>query len=177
MSYGREGYPGAEMAEWKAPTPENEPAEVEKEVEKKEIVEDPNPAIPDKALEYEAIRSSGAGGQNVNKVSSKIRLRLSLGKLDTFSDRQKQLLRDAAGKRWKENEDIIIMECQETRDQPQNRRLVNERLDELIKEALTPQKERKATKPTRSSKKRRLDDKSRLGQKKADRRGGGQDGW
>jgi ribosome-associated protein len=172
MEFSREGYPGAEMADWHPPTPETEP----EEPETKGFVESQSPAIPDKALDYEAIRSSGAGGQNVNKVSSKIRLRLSVGLLDTWSDRQKQLLRDAAGNRWKPNEDVIIIECQEQRDQHQNKRLVNERLTELTLEALTPVKERKATKPSRRQKAKRMDDKSHQGRKKEERRGS-QDGW
>jgi ribosome-associated protein len=146
-------------------------------METKKFVEVASPVIPEAAYEIEAVRSSGPGGQNVNKVSSKIRLRLDLARLVTFSERQKQLLREAAGHRWSEKQDVIIMECEQTRDQPQNRRLVMENLAELAMEALKPRKKRRPTRPTYASKQRRVNDKVRRGQQKQSRRSGGQDGW
>jgi ribosome-associated protein len=166
MGY-REGLSGAEMTGWKAPVPE----------EDREQVEEPNPAMPESAYEIETMRSSGKGGQNVNKVESKVRLTLNLSKLATFSERQKQLLREEAGGRWLEEGDAIAIVSQETRDQPQNRRIAKEKLAVLIAKALKPKLERKPTKPSHRQKAIRLADKRHQSGKKTDRGSKGQDGW
>lgn len=146
--------PGAEMAAWRAP--ENRESGTA-------------PTVPEGEMEFEFVRSSGPGGQNVNKVSSKARLRWNVGKSGAFTEDQKSLIRAFAGKKLKSGDDIII-EADTERDQPQNREAAIRRLQELVAAALVPKKERKPTKVSRGQKQRRLDDKRREGEKKSQRR-------
>ena len=120
----------------------------------------PNLEIPDSDLEVAFIRSSGPGGQNVNKVASAVQLRFALGRNTTLREEVKVRLRALAGQRMTEADELLIV-ARSHRSQEQNRREAEERLCELVRRALVAPKKRHATKPTRASKERRLESKAR----------------
>lgn len=123
---------------------------------------------PENELEINFTRSSGKGGQNVNKLSTKAQLRWNIDKSQIFSPEEKEKIKYALANRInKEGE--LILESQEERSQLQNKEIVIERLNNLIQAALLPEKERISTQPTRSSKEKRLEGKKKLGQKKQER--------
>lgn len=118
--------------------------------------------IPDDELEFTYVRSSGAGGQNVNKVNSKAVLKWNY--LATICMNTDQKLRFAKLHSAKIAEDgFVIITAQEFRDQPRNADRCLEKLKKMIKEAMFIPKVRKKTKPTRSSKEKRLETKKRHG--------------
>ena len=107
----------------------------------------PGLEIPDADLEVAFIRSSGPGGQNVNKVASAVQLRFALARNTTLRDDVKARLRQLAGQRVTDAGELLIV-ARESRSQEQNRRMAEERLLELIRRALVAPKKRHATKPT-----------------------------
>ena len=130
--------------------------------------------IPDEELQWKAIRSSGPGGQNVNKVASAVQLRFMLALNTSLAASVKQRLRRFAGQRLIDDGSILIVARAE-RSQEQNRRAAQERLLELVRRAFVEPKVRKKTRPTRASKERRIDAKKRRGSTKRQRQGAGWD--
>ena len=111
--------------------------------------------IADWELSESFTRSSGPGGQNVNKVSTAVELRFEAERSPHFSTSQKARLKRLAGRRWT-NEGAIVIRAEETRSQARNRELAEARLVEMIQAALIAPKRRIATKPTYGSTQRRL---------------------
>jgi ribosome-associated protein len=124
--------------------------------------------IPDSELEISAIRSQGAGGQNVNKVATAIHLRFDIeaSSLPAFYKQQLLKLND----RRITQEGVVVIKAQEHRSQEKNREEALQRLKQLILSAVILPEIRKPTKPTRSSQKKRLDSKTKRGQIKSIRR-------
>lgn len=118
---------------------------------------------------YKAVRSSGAGGQNVNKVSSKVELHFDLPASMAFSDAEKNRLQKKIHSRLTKNNELIL-QCDESRSQHKNRELVTRRFVELIREGLKKPKPRKKTKPTKAAKLKRLREKKHRSEKKSFRK-------
>ena len=125
----------------------------------------PAVVIPDTDLSFAFVRASGPGGQNVNKVSSAVQLRFDMRGTSALSDAVKSRLRALAGRRVTDDGAILII-ARNQRSQDHNRREALERLADLIQRALVVPKTRKATKPTRASRERRLESKGRQQQAK-----------
>ena len=122
-----------------------------------------------KELTFKAIRSSGAGGQHVNKVSSKIELTFDLENSSELSDEQKEMLnKNLATKLTKENK--LILFCDESRSQHKNKEIVIKRFLDLIAKSLIHPKKRKATKPSKASIQKRLLSKKKHSAKKTTRK-------
>ena len=124
-----------------------------------------NVSIPDTEFEFSAIRAQGAGGQNVNKVSSAIHLRFDIN-ASSLPEFYKQRLLSLRDQRISK-EGVIVIKAQQYRTQEKNRDDALERLREIIRGVAAVQKVRRPTKPTRGSQKRRLDSKTQRGKTKA----------
>jgi ribosome-associated protein len=120
-------------------------------------------------LGFKAVRSSGAGGQNVNKVSSKVVLSFDLDNSQALSDEEKIFLKDNLSTRLT-SENILILNCDEDRSQLKNKEIVIKRFLELIKKGLYVPKVRKATKVPKSVIKKRIKDKKNVSDLKQSRR-------
>lgn len=122
-----------------------------------------------KELQFKAIRSSGSGGQHVNKVATKVELQFSIESSDAFSNEEKvRLQKTLASKLNKEG--FLVMQCGETRSQYRNKEILKKRILALIQFHLRPKKIRKKTKVPHSVKLKRLQMKRKNADKKANRK-------
>ncbi|TXE08995.1 aminoacyl-tRNA hydrolase [Gelidibacter salicanalis] len=120
-------------------------------------------------LDFKAVRSSGAGGQNVNKVASKVELTFDLENSAGLTEDEKTLLvKTIANRLTKEN--ILLLQCEESRSQHKNKELVIQRFFEVLKEGLVVPKKRIRTKTPRSVVKKRLKLKRKVADKKSNRK-------
>ncbi len=120
-------------------------------------------------LSFKAVRSSGPGGQHVNKTASKVELIFNIRTSNALSEQEKERLATLLGSRITEGGDIV-MSCGETRSQHRNKAIVIERLIEWIQQGLKKKKTRKKTKPSRSAIEKRLLSKKKTALKKASRK-------
>jgi ribosome-associated protein len=123
--------------------------------------------IPLAEIQFQAIRAQGAGGQNVNKVSSAMHLRFSIN-ASSLPETYKEGLRKLRDQRITD-EGIIIIKAQRFRSQDKNREDALSRLADLVKAAGATRKKRRPTKPSRNSQKKRMDSKTKHGQLKSHR--------
>ena len=120
-------------------------------------------------LSLKAIRSSGSGGQNVNKVSTKIELQFDVENSSELNENEKELIKENLSTRLTK-EDILILQCDESRSQLKNKQLIIKRFLDLIEASLLVQKKRIPTKTPKSVVKKRLKGKRKISEKKATRK-------
>ncbi len=125
-------------------------------------------SVPDDEVEFSAIRAQGAGGQNVNKVSSAIHLRFDIPASSLPEPVKARLL--ASRDRRISSDGVLVIKAQRHRSQEKNRADALARLAELVEDATRVRKARRATRPGKGARKRRMDNKTRRGQTKAMRR-------
>lgn len=114
--------------------------------------------VPEHELEFRASRSGGPGGQGVNTTSSKVELRWDVEASGALADWQKDLVRERLGNRITDD-GVLVLQASEERSQHQNRAAAIARFRSLVGEAIVPPKRRRATKPSRAARRRRLEDK------------------
>lgn len=120
-------------------------------------------------LSFKAVRSSGAGGQHVNKTSSKVELSFNLNDSAVFDEDQKVLLLSNLKSRLTKD-NVLILQCDESRSQHKNKASVIERFLEMIHQALIVPKKRKKTNIPKAVKQKRLETKKQIAEKKASRK-------
>lgn len=128
----------------------------------------PDLAIEDAEIEERFVRSSGPGGQNVNKVASAVELRFDAARSPALSDEIRDRLRTLAGTRMTA-EGVLVIDARRFRTQTQNRQDARDRLVALLRQAMVRPKRRRKTRPTAASKERRIDSKRRRSEAKRGR--------
>jgi ribosome-associated protein len=130
-----------------------------------------NSAMLNRELEFTASRSEGPGGQNVNKVNSKITLRWDIRNSQIINDEEKNEITDKLSS-FITKDGVLILSAQDKRSQLQNKEAVMQKLDWLLLKAFEVKKQRKPTKPSKAAKAERIRKKKLLSEKKRWRRGG-----
>jgi ribosome-associated protein len=125
----------------------------------------PRIRLPEKELKIEYVRSSGPGGQNVNKVATAVQLRFDVRHSPSLPEDVRRRLVKLAGRRMT-SEGILVLDARRFRTQEQNRADALDKLQELVAQAAVPPKRRKATRPTKGSLERRLKSKHQRGERK-----------
>lgn len=126
----------------------------------------PGAHVPPDALRFQFARSSGPGGQNVNKLSTRAELWVQVGAIIGMTERARQRLRQQAGSRLTKNDEVHLS-SDESRSQESNRQAVMDRLREMIVVARHEPKVRRKTRPSRAARERRLNQKKRRGEIKS----------
>jgi ribosome-associated protein len=129
---------------------------------------DENLSIPLAEIDVSAIRSQGAGGQNVNKVATAVHIRFDVRASSALSEEDRERVLKISDRRLSK-EGVIVIKSQRYRSQEKNRSDALEKLAELLRKALIEKKPRKPTKPTKKSRQKRLDEKSKRGRLKESR--------
>ncbi|MCC2545988.1 aminoacyl-tRNA hydrolase [Hymenobacter sp. BT175] len=119
-------------------------------------------------LQFQTSRSSGPGGQNVNKVESRVELRFSVPNSQLLTEEQKQVLLEKLASRLTTENELLVV-AQEDRSQLRNREIVLRKFHDLLLKALHKPKARKATRPSKGAVRKRLESKKKQGEKKANR--------
>jgi ribosome-associated protein len=132
--------------------------------------------VPRGEVRFEFMRSGGPGGQNVNKVNSKARVRWNIAESYVLPPEIKEVLLTKLAQRLNKAGELCV-ESEKERSQDANKKRALQRLDEIVRNALKPRKRRVPTKPSRASKERRLDGKRRKSKKKSARGGIQDDEW
>ena len=129
----------------------------------------PGIVVPADALDFSAVRAGGPGGQHVNKVASKVELRVPIDRIEGLAPDALARLANLAGTRLMQ-EGVLVITASESRHQFQNKQTAQDKLVQLVQRALVAPRPRRATKPSRASKERRLDGKAKDAAKKQNRR-------
>lgn len=125
-------------------------------------------SIPLSEIDVSAVRAQGPGGQNVNKVSTAVQIRLDINACSTLSDDQKARVLQSSDRRLSRS-GIVVIKSQRFRSQEKNRADALQKLARFMRKALEVSKPRKPTRPTRASREKRLEDKARRGRLKQSR--------